>query len=73
MNLIKKEKKWGFCKEEIMPKSKAFNELFKSVKEQYLGKPVKKQYQKDYGKVYDKKEIKSVVYRIAKSRGMKID
>lgn len=55
-----------------MPKSKAFKELFKNVKEQYLGKPVKKKYQKDYGKTYDKKEIKSVAIRIAKSRGIPV-
>lgn len=56
-----------------MPYSKSFNKLFKNVKEQYLGKPVKKKYQKDYGKKYDLKEVKSVAFRIAKSRGIPID
>ena len=56
-----------------MPHSKEFNKLFKNLKEEYLGKPVKKQYQNSYGKVYDKSEIKSLAYAISKSRGIKID
>ena len=45
----------------------------KNVKETYLGMPVKKKYQGQYGKTYDKQEIKSVAFAIAKSRGVKID
>jgi hypothetical protein len=56
-----------------MPKTDAFKSLFKNVKETYLGKSVPKKYQKLYGKKYDKEEIKSVSYAIAKSRGIKID
>jgi len=56
-----------------MPKTQAFKDLMKSVKKTYLGKPVKKKYQKDYGKRYDLDEVESVAYRIAKSRGIKID
>jgi hypothetical protein len=56
-----------------MPTSKAFNKLFKNVNNTYLGKKVKPKYQKDYGKTYDKKEVKSVAIRIAKSRGIKYD
>jgi hypothetical protein len=56
-----------------MTKTKDFNKLFESVKKTYLGKPVKKKYQSQYGKKYDKNEIKSVAIAIAKSRGIKID
>lgn len=56
-----------------MPKTKAFKDLMKSVKKTYLGKPVKKKYQKDYGNIYDLDEIESVTYAIAKSRGIKIE
>ena len=56
-----------------MPKTKGFKDLIKNVKETYLGKQVPKKYQKDYGKRYDLDEIKSISYRIAKSRGVKID
>jgi hypothetical protein len=56
-----------------MPYSESFNKLFKNVKEQYLGEPVKGKYIKKYGKRYDKKELKSIAFAIAKSRGIKID
>ena len=56
-----------------MPHSKAFNEIFKNVKKEYLGKPVPEKYQFKYGKTFDKKEVKSVAFAIAKSRGIKID
>lgn len=56
-----------------MPHTKDFNKLFASVKNEYLGKKVKPKYQEKYGKTYDKKEVKSVAYAIAKSRGVKID
>lgn len=56
-----------------MSQSKAFRDLFKNVKETYLGKLVPLKYKKDYGKTYDKKEVKSVAIRIAKTRGIKID
>jgi hypothetical protein len=56
-----------------MPKSQAFKEIIKNVKLTYLGKPVKKQYQKQYGKLYDEDEIESVAFAIARSRGIKTD
>ena len=56
-----------------MPHSESFNKLFENVKEQYLGKPVKGKYRKKYGKRYDKSELKSIAFAIAKSRGIKID
>lgn len=55
-----------------MPKSKSFNKLMQAVKHTYLGKPVSMKYQKRYGKRYDSKEVKSVAYAIAKSRGIKV-
>ena len=56
-----------------MPTTKAFDKLFENVKETYLGDPVPKRFQKDYGKIYNKKDIKPLAIRIAKSRGIKID
>jgi len=56
-----------------MPKTKDFIKLQKSVKKQYLGKKVPKQYRKRYGKRYDSKEVTGISYAIAKSRGIKID
>ena len=54
-----------------MPKSKAFEELYKSVKQTYLGKSVSPKYRDKYGTKYDKKEVKSVAIAIAKSRGIR--
>ena len=56
-----------------MPYTKEFLELWDSVENTYLGKSVKKKYQKMYGKTYDKEEVKSVAFAIAKSRGIPID
>ena len=56
-----------------MPTTDAFDKLMKSVKKTYLGKKVPKEYQKDYGKIYNKKDIEELGLRIAKSRGIKID
>jgi hypothetical protein len=56
-----------------MPHSKVFRELLKNLEKEYLGKPVPKKYQKKFGKRYDKDEIKSLGYAVAKSRKIKID
>ena len=56
-----------------MPKTKDFTKLLSSVKKQYLGKKVPSKYQCQYGKRYDKEEVKSVSYAIARSKGIKID
>jgi len=56
-----------------MPYTDAFSEIFKNVKKQYLGKKVPFKYQKEYGKIYNKKEMLPIAIKIAKSRGIKID
>lgn len=56
-----------------MPKSKGFKKLLGSMTEEYLGDPVPKKYQNRYGKTYDKSDIKSFAYAVAKSKGIKID
>lgn len=56
-----------------MPHTKDFLSLDKSVRKEYLGKPVPKKYQKKYGKRYGASDVKSVSFAIAKSRGIKID
>lgn len=56
-----------------MPHTKDFKKILGSVKHTYLGKPVKAMYQNKYGKRYDSKEVKSVAYAIARSRGIATD
>lgn len=56
-----------------MPKTKLFKQLEKSVKETYLGKTVPLKYRRRYGCRYDKQEVGSLAYAIAKSKGIKID
>jgi len=56
-----------------MPHSKVFRELLKTMETEYTGKKVPKKFQAKYGKVYDKKETKSIAYAVAKSKGIKID
>jgi len=55
-----------------MPFTKGFKELLSSLEETYLGEKVPKQYQKKYGKMYDKKDIEKLGFAIAKSKGIKI-
>ena len=56
-----------------MPRTEAFNKLFKSVKRTYWGEEVPKEYRKEYGKIYNKKDLLPVAIRIAKSRGILVD
>jgi len=56
-----------------MPHSKVFRELLKQMEKEYTGKKVPKKFQPKYGKVYQKKETKSIAYAVAKSKGIKID
>ena len=55
-----------------MPFTNDFKILLGSLNEQYEGSKVPKEYQKRYGKRYDKKEILSLGYAIAKSKHIKI-
>lgn len=57
----------------IMPYSKDFLKLLVNLESEYLGKPVPKQYQKKYGKIYDEDEIKSMGFAIARSKHIKIE
>lgn len=56
-----------------MPTSKQFKKLLENVEETYLGDEVPKQYRKSFGKIYNKKDIKPLAIKIAKSRGIKIE
>lgn len=56
-----------------MPKSKDFQKLMENVKETYWGEPVPKRFQKDYGKIYNEKDLEKLGIRIAKSRGIIIE
>lgn len=48
-----------------MPYSKKFEKLLKSTTKFYTGKKVPLKFRKQYGKVYSKKEAKSVAFAIA--------
>lgn len=54
-----------------MPRSEAFNRLYKSMEKQYLYKDVPVQYRKRYGKRYDKKDVKSFAIATARKLGVK--
>ena len=56
-----------------MPKSKDFKKLMKNVEDTYWGEKVPKRFQKDYGKIYNKKDLEKLGIRITKSKGIKID
>jgi hypothetical protein len=55
-----------------MPFTRDFKKLLGSLSEEYEGNKVPKEYQNRYGKRYDKKEILSLGYAIAKSKHIKI-
>lgn len=61
------------CLKYKMPKSKDFKKLMKNVEDTYWGEKVPKRFQKDYGKIYNKKDLEKLGIRIAKSKGIKID
>jgi hypothetical protein len=56
-----------------MPLSKDFLKLEKRIEENYLGRPVPTRFKKMYGKKYNKKDIRSLTYAIAKARGIRIE
>ena len=56
-----------------MPKSDEFKKLKSNILKEYLGEPVPSEYIDKYGKVYNKKDIESMAFAIAKSKGIKID
>ena len=56
-----------------MPFTKQFKKLKANLFREYLGKPVPSEYQKRYGKRYDKKDIEKFAYAVAKSKKIKID
>ena len=56
-----------------MPITKDFKKLLERVEGTYLGEPVPKKFQIEYGKIYNKKDIKPLAIRIAMSRGVNID
>ncbi len=55
-----------------MPFTRKFEKLQRSVKEFYLGRPVATRFQKEFGKIYNKKEILPLAIKISKSRGIAI-
>jgi len=54
-------------------RTKAFRYLEERIKENYLGKPVPIQFKKEFGKIYNKKDIPQLTLNIAKSRGVQIN
>ena len=56
-----------------MPLTSQFKKLKESVEEFYLGKPVPTRFKKEFGKIYNKKEILPLAIKISKSRGIRIE
>lgn len=56
-----------------MPFTKDFIKLERRIEENYLGRPVPTRFQKEFGKIYNIKEIRPLTFKIAKSRGIQIE
>lgn len=56
-----------------MPKTKNFNKLLENIEGSFLGETVPERFQKEFGKIYNKKDILPLAIKIARSRGIKID
>lgn len=56
-----------------MPFTPKFEKLMGRIEENYLGRPVPVRFQKEFGKIYNIKEILPLSIRIAKRRGVQID
>ena len=56
-----------------MPFTKEFKELKASLMENYLCKPVSPQYKKEYGKIYNKKDIEVFAIKVANKLNIKRD
>jgi hypothetical protein len=56
-----------------MPTTEAFDKLLKSMKKEYLGEKVPEKYKKQYGTMYNKKDVLSFAIATAKSKGIPID
>ena len=53
--------------------TESFKKLKGALTEEYLDKQVPQKFQERYGKTYDKEDIKSFAYAVARSRGIKVD
>lgn len=56
-----------------MPFTKKFKSLIENLEETKIGKKVPKNLQPRFGKVFDKDEIVSLAFGIARSKNIKID
>lgn len=56
-----------------MPKTEAFNKLMKAMKKEYLGEEVPKTYRKQYGKMYNLKDVEAFAYAVAKKKRIPIE
>lgn len=56
-----------------MPETEEFKKLKKSMMKQYFGEKVPKEYQKQYGTKYNKKDVNSFAIATAKSKGILIE
>ena len=56
-----------------MPLSKDFIKLEGRIEENYLGRPVPVRFQKEFGKIYNIKDIRPLTFKIAKSRGIQLE
>lgn len=56
-----------------MQLTRKFEKLQASVEEFYLGRPVPTRFKKEFGKIYNIKEILPLSIKISKSRGIQIE
>ena len=57
----------------MSPYTSEFKELKANLMENYLGKPVSPQYKKEYGKIYNKKDIEIFAIKVANKLNIKRD
>ena len=56
-----------------MPFTRKFEKLQSSVKEFYLGRPVPTRFKKEFGEIYNIKDIPTLTLKISKSRGIQVE
>lgn len=53
--------------------TKDFKRLEKRIEENYLGRPVPVRFQKEFGKIYNLKDIRPKAISLAKNRGIQVE
>ena len=56
-----------------MPLTEKFKRFEKRIEESFLGKPVPTRQLKEFGKIFNKKDIRTLAIKIAHSKGIQIE